>query len=130
MSYFRLRPAQVDSVVTTYGPDGPCVKQAVVLEQAEVAGLGHRAESEPVLMIVSSLRQVPALDRPVGPCRLGREAVDRADDGAVAQVADGGKAPVSGATAPTSRAVRSRRHCGAPIGATPMAPSRPSSTSS
>ncbi len=63
-------------------------------------------------MIVSSLRQVPALDRPVGPCRLGPEAVDRADD--VAQVADGGKAPVSGATAPTSRAVRSRRHCGAP----------------
>ena len=79
MWYFRLRPAQVDSVVTTYGPDGPCVKQAVVLEQAEVAGLGHRAESEPVLMIVSSLRQVPALDRPVGPCRLGREAVDRAN---------------------------------------------------
>lgn len=32
MWYFRLRPAQVDSVVTTYGPDGPCVKQAVVLE--------------------------------------------------------------------------------------------------
>lgn len=41
MWYFRHRPAQVDSVVTTYGADGPCVKPAVVLEQAEVAGLGH-----------------------------------------------------------------------------------------